>query len=683
MGSGTNIIQQHNCYRDLRWALKSYTPQQYLFSEDRRPQKIKETVLKSENVQQTIMQLCKERGCSKKEIEKEAKQILQEMGHNMQVCAIRGFGFVLSKLGRELFTGVYVNEDGAQKLKKIVPEYPILFMPTHRSYVDFLLVSFICFQFNLPVPVIAAGLDFLSMRGVNVALRNAGAFFIRRSFGQDLLYWSIFTEYVQTHVVNGDAPIEFFVEGTRSRTAKTLVPKLGFLTAALEPYFKSEVTDIAIVPISITYDRTLEELLYAYELIGVPKPKESTKGLLKARQILNDCYGPIHAHLGEPIIFSKFCAEHNLAKIPRVGPKHTIVLTAEEQAICKLLAYRAVRQNQLNAIISSFSLVACIVLVNLQKGISRLPLHLLVKEFVSLKETILALGHNVSCNSNEDARTVVLNAVAIHHTVLQTCTEDEAQYVQIVQAQSNASTPVTKNAKLKGHSLQADTITNAVPHVLLSHYSNQMIHVFIRISFVTLSLTSLDSDDASVENIFSMYTFLEKLLNNDFIFEPDNTELDFKNTLNSLERLGLVDLRENSIILKHHGDQLISLVHQLIEPFLISYRVMCSTIMSCENPAKIPSASTLVRDAQAHVEQLLLQNRITSYVSLSLDILNNCVFSLLNMGALHKIKTDNGVSFQSDPAKLMHVIGELDKMNLIPDIAANERIVAHKTSSKL
>lgn len=45
---------------------------------------------------------------------------------------------------------------------------------------------------------------------------------------------------------------------------------------ALEPYLKGDVPDIKICTISISYERTLEENLYAYELLGIPKPREST-----------------------------------------------------------------------------------------------------------------------------------------------------------------------------------------------------------------------------------------------------------------------------------------------------------------------------------------------------------------------------------------------------------------------
>lgn len=50
----------------------------------------------------------------------------------------------------------------------------------------------------------------------------------------------------------------------------------GLLNIVMEPFFKREVFDTYLVPISISYDKILEETLYAYELLGVPKPKEST-----------------------------------------------------------------------------------------------------------------------------------------------------------------------------------------------------------------------------------------------------------------------------------------------------------------------------------------------------------------------------------------------------------------------
>ena len=69
--------------------------------------------------------------------------------------------------------------------------------------------------------------DFMHMSVVSSFLRRSGGFFLRRTFGSDRLYKVVFSLYVQVLLSNGDAPMEFFVEGTRSRTAKSLHPKLG------------------------------------------------------------------------------------------------------------------------------------------------------------------------------------------------------------------------------------------------------------------------------------------------------------------------------------------------------------------------------------------------------------------------------------------------------------------------
>lgn len=107
-------------------------------------------------------------------------------------------------------------------------------------------------------------------------LNQAGAFYMRRKFAGDKLYWYVFKEFIRSVVTNCNTGFEFFIEGTRSRTMKALPPKIGLLSMALEPFFMGQVVDITIVPVSISYERPLEEQLFAYELLGVPKPKEST-----------------------------------------------------------------------------------------------------------------------------------------------------------------------------------------------------------------------------------------------------------------------------------------------------------------------------------------------------------------------------------------------------------------------
>ena len=105
---------------------------------------------------------------------------------------------------------------------------------------DFLLVSFICFTMDIPLPFIAAAADFMNMRVVRTLFRNSGAFYMRRSFMSDPLYWVVFTEYIQNQLQIGDQPLEFFLEGTRSRTGKFLQPRLGKCSSKIS-YVKLEI----------------------------------------------------------------------------------------------------------------------------------------------------------------------------------------------------------------------------------------------------------------------------------------------------------------------------------------------------------------------------------------------------------------------------------------------------------
>jgi 1-acyl-sn-glycerol-3-phosphate acyltransferase len=178
----------------------------------------------------------------------------------------------------------------------------IIYLPTHRSYMDFIILTYLCFEYNIPLPCIAAAEDFLGLGLLANLLRHCGAFFIRRSFRSDLLYWTIFDEYVKTHLIHGDYPLEFFIEGARSRTLKTLLlPRQGMLKSCLECYFRRQIDNLILIPISINYEKVLEDNLHANELLGIPKPKESKSGLLKATQILKKSFGSMIVKFSQPI----------------------------------------------------------------------------------------------------------------------------------------------------------------------------------------------------------------------------------------------------------------------------------------------------------------------------------------------------------------------------------------------
>jgi glycerone phosphate O-acyltransferase/fatty acyl-CoA reductase len=206
-----------------------------------------------------------------------------------------------------IYEKIVVNEQVLQRVRRLCDtrKGPIMFCPTHRSYIDFLLVSVVLYYYKMEVPHICSGEDFLNIMIVNNLLRGSGAFFMRRTFKGDDLYKAIFQEYV-TRLAMDSINLEFFIEGTRSRTNKILSPKYGFLNILTKAYYKKKVEELTFVPVTINYTRTLEGETFPIELTGQDKVKESLGRLVKALEIFSMNLGSIYLDFCEPIMFSDF-----------------------------------------------------------------------------------------------------------------------------------------------------------------------------------------------------------------------------------------------------------------------------------------------------------------------------------------------------------------------------------------
>ena len=132
------------------------------------------------------------------EVEKTAKQTLNTMMSNYSEKALSWFAKFMKTLLQTIYTKIVVNENDLKKVRQLIVNRkgPVIFCPSHRSYVDFLLISSIIYYYNVQVPYIVAGDDLMQMPGISDLLRASGAFFMKRTFRGDPLYKAIFTEYV-------------------------------------------------------------------------------------------------------------------------------------------------------------------------------------------------------------------------------------------------------------------------------------------------------------------------------------------------------------------------------------------------------------------------------------------------------------------------------------------------------
>ncbi|CAG2056109.1 unnamed protein product [Timema podura] len=268
-----DIIEARHSTSDFMFMSRRWEPvPAYNHPNNSSPTHLKDVTLSSPPVQHMIHQLSSEEEGTSEQLTMTVAAMLEEIGLNRNMVVIRWLGLALIKILKRTCSGLLVS-DSIHRLKARMGTNPVIFAPSHRSYADFILMSYICFHYDLQIPAIAAGMDFHGMWGLGRLLRDCGAFFMRRSFSSDRLYWTVFSEYVNTLVTNNPSSLEFFIEGTRSRSGKTLWPKFGILSMALTPFLSGRIPDITVIPVNISYDRTLEEKLFSYELLGIPKPR--------------------------------------------------------------------------------------------------------------------------------------------------------------------------------------------------------------------------------------------------------------------------------------------------------------------------------------------------------------------------------------------------------------------------
>lgn len=153
-----DILEVRRCSSDLVHALRTFRPLPYQGGQPCSAAELNKTVLESQHLRYVVREIAVETRSSVEEVKEEARRTLEEMSQNLQLGFIRLMGFTLTKVFKKLFSSIYVNMDGLSTLQQSIQQTPVILMPNHRSYVDFLVISYIMFTYDLPIPVIAAGI---------------------------------------------------------------------------------------------------------------------------------------------------------------------------------------------------------------------------------------------------------------------------------------------------------------------------------------------------------------------------------------------------------------------------------------------------------------------------------------------------------------------------------------------
>lgn len=254
-------------------------------------------------VRQAILDEVEREKISVEKAEAQALRYGNEIASDYTYTAIRFLETVLSWFWNKLYEGIQVNHIDA--VREVAHGHEVIYVPCHRSHIDYLLLSYLLFRNGLTPPHIAAGIN-LNMPVIGGLLRRGGAFFMRRTFKGNPLYTAVFNEYLHTLFSRG-FPVEYFVEGGRSRTGRMLQPKTGMLAITLRSFLRSSRLPVVFVPVYIGYERVLEGRTYLGELRGAAKKKESIFDIFKViSAIRKQRFGSVWVNFGEPIKLAEF-----------------------------------------------------------------------------------------------------------------------------------------------------------------------------------------------------------------------------------------------------------------------------------------------------------------------------------------------------------------------------------------
>ncbi|HHO75355.1 MAG TPA: hypothetical protein ENN05_02870 [Deltaproteobacteria bacterium] len=246
----------------------------------------------------------------KEDLENTVHKYLDQIASDLSPNIINFLNKSLSWIFNNIYDGLDVNIDGIQKVKEVARNGSLVYVPCHKSHIDYLILSYYLFNNWMSVPVIAAGIN-LAFFPIGSILRGGGAFFMKRSFKDNPVYAQTFAAYVRT-ILQERIPLEFFIEGSRSRSGKLMLPKKGLLSMIIRGWESGVSRDVSFVPVYMGYDTVVEESSYIREMKGDPKEKENLWQLLKAGKVLKNRYGKVYIRFAEPVSLNSFMKDKTL-----------------------------------------------------------------------------------------------------------------------------------------------------------------------------------------------------------------------------------------------------------------------------------------------------------------------------------------------------------------------------------
>ena len=511
-----------------------------------------------------------ESGKSLKELEDSVERNLDQIAADLTPAAINILGKVLNWIFNNIFDGVDIDPKGMQAVRDIARKGSLVYVPCHKSHIDYLILSYWLYENWMSVPVVAAGIN-LAFFPIGTLLRKGGAFFMKRTFKDNPVYAQTFGAYVRT-LLGERIPLEFFIEGTRSRSGKLMLPKKGLLSMIIQGWESGVSRDVIFVPVYVGYDTVVEENSHICEMKGASKKKENFWQLLKAGSILKNRYGKVYIRFAKPISLNEYMVQRSA---------YSEMDSAQKEGVNDNVADEIIQAIYEQTVATPFAIMSCV----LMSTASSLEEKTLKKGFHIYLDYLKHLGCNLSATlaSEEEAFRDALTLMKAKGLI----TIDEA-------AGESESNLITVDSEDRIH---------------LEYYKNTILNFFVPASVVSSVL--LKNPHGIAEKAFQeQVRNLAALLENEFILNRQSVE----KAVQFMTQTGIVTTTKGMYAGSAGTSDILKMYAGLIENYLESYLCVARNL----EKVKGVSNKDILKAINRHATRMFKMGEIKRFESLCL-----------------------------------------------------------------
>jgi glycerol-3-phosphate O-acyltransferase len=583
------------------------------------PDRVREELVRSPKLQAAIKTMAKDEPDHRRELTEKAGNMLRKLQASPDGATISALAVILDRVFHRIYAGIDVDREGLERVREASKEGCVVLLPSHKSHIDYLILSYVFNDENIQLPLIAAG-DNLSFFPLGPVFRRAGAFFIRRSFKGDKLYASVVDTYVRRLIRDG-FPIELFLEGGRSRTGKLLPPKFGMLTMLVDAALTVPQRKVLYVPVSIGYERIVETGAYGKELSGGEKVKEDATGLLRTTDVLRHRYGRINLQFGAELTLEDIREDLGLTKSDETRP-------SQRRAIITRLGNRVMDEINRVTAVTPGALTAIALLSHGHRGV---PHDELVERCARLLVVLTEMDARATPSTATPSGTLRPDAI---REAAQLFTD-----AQLIVAHAPAEPdPDVKTDEGRVGAGTIYTIPDA-KRLELDTSKNMIVHFFVERALVSISLLATPGVPCTKKSIHDRVQRLSRLFKHEFRFRADApfSEI-FDETIERMRVAGEVSLHADGMLdagpgrLGWSGREWLLTYAAFLKNFIEGYRVAARGLGAL---SKGPlTEKELIKKTLGTGKRMFFTGEIERWEAISQPILKNALSAFADGGVI-------------------------------------------------